>query len=190
MKTEEIKLLRKNYYSLVKENQELQTLKKRISELEQTNEVKEYLDLINKLNSNYHVEVKSDHNFVRKAINFSNITPTNDIYVYIGTYKYDNEVDVVHDSVDYLVSRNDHTADYVVYYNLEAKRYNLNFSIKIPYEKAGEFESKYNVIFSERFDKEAYFYDLQDEYFTTVILESEEKAMSKIKKLVKKNNRV
>ena len=184
MKSEEIELLRENYYSLVKEKQELLALKKRILELEQTSEVKEYLDLVNRVNSKHCSKEKSNRELIRDAINFSNITPTNDIYVYIGAYKYSSESEIIHDSSIYLASRNDHTADYVVYYNLEAKRYNLNFSIKIPYEKAGEFESKYNVIFSERFDKEAYFYDLQDEYFTTVILESEEKAMSKIKKII------
>ena len=49
-----------------------------------------------------------------------------------------------------------------------------------------KFEGEHKVIYPKKFNREAYFYDLQDEYFTTVILESEEKAMSKIKKLVTK----
>ena len=53
MKSEEIELLRENYYSLVKEKQELLALKKRILELEQTSEVKEYLDLVNRINSKH-----------------------------------------------------------------------------------------------------------------------------------------
>ena len=184
MKSEEIELLRENYYSLVKEKQELLVLKKRILELEQTSEVKEYLDQVNRINSKHCSKEKSNREIVRDAINFSNITPTNDIYVYIGTYKYGNETDIIHGSSDYLVSRNDHTADYVVYYNLEAKRYNLNFSIEIPYEEVDKFEGEHKVIYPKKFDKKTYFYDLQDEYFTTVILESEEKAMSKIKKII------
>lgn len=192
MRTEEIKLLRDKYYSLVKENQELLAMKKRISELEQTNEVKEYLYLTDRINSQYFSKEKSNRELVRDAINFSDITPTNDIYVYIGAYKYSSESEIIHGSSIYLASRNDHIADYVVYYNLEAKKYSLDFSREVPYENADEFEREHKVIFPKKFNfnREAYFYDLQDEYFTTVILESEEKAISKIKQLVKKNNRV
>ena len=76
MKTEEIELLRENYYSLVKEKQELLAIKKRILELEQTSEVKEYLDLVNRINSKHCSKEKSNRELVRDAINFSNITPT------------------------------------------------------------------------------------------------------------------
>ena len=186
MKSEEIELLRENYYSLVKEKQELLALKKRILELEQTSEVKEYLDLVNRINSKHCSKEKSNREIVRDAVRFSNITPTNDIYVYIGAYQYSNESEIIHGSNIYLASRNDLTADYVVYYNLEAKKYSLGFSVEIPYEEVEKFEREHKVIFPKKFNKEAYFYDLQDEYFTTVILKSEEKAMSKIKKLVTK----
>ena len=191
MRTEEIKLLREKYYSLVKENQELLAIKKRISELEQTKEVKEYLYLTDRINSQYFRKEKSDRELVRDAINSSNITPTNDIYVYIGAYKYSSESEIIHGSSIYLASRNDQIADYVVYYNLEAKKYSLDFSREVSYENADKFEREHKVIFPKKFsfNREAYFYDLQDEYFTTVILESEEKAISKIKQLVKKNNR-
>ena len=46
--------------------------------------------------------------------NTHKITPTNDIYVYIGTYKYSDEIDIVHCSNDILVDRNNNKADYDV----------------------------------------------------------------------------
>ena len=189
MKPEEMNLLRKRYYDLKGQKEKIMKVKMELLELEKSSEVQRYLELVGEYQEIRDegiadIENKDDDFFIRRAINFSKITPTNDIYVYIGAYKYNYETDIIHGASDYLVGRGDVTADYFVYYNLEAKRYNLNFSIEIPYEEVDKFEGEHKVIYPKKFDRKAYFYDLQDEYFTTVILESEEKAMSKIKKII------
>ena len=104
----------------------------------------------------------------------------------MGTYKYIHEVDIVHAPHDIRVNRNDKDADYVVYFNLEARTHSFDGTIEIPYSNANEFESTHKIIVPKNvISRESYFYDLQEEYYETVILESEDKAIEKINKLVK-----
>ena len=44
------------------------------------------------------------------------------------------------------------------------------------------------IIILENVSRQRYFYELQSEYFETMILESPEKAMIKVNKLIKNNN--
>lgn len=191
MKKEELELLREEYKSLIRQKEEIIELERKIKLLEKLPEVKEYIEAINLYNEKTYkknnMEKKDNSYFINRIINTHKITPTNDIYVYIGTYKYSDEIDIVHCSNDILVDRNNNKADYCVYYNLEVGTYNINSSVEIPYIKADEFEKKHNIIFPNNvLRRKEYFYDLQNEYFETAILESEEKALEKIKKLFKK----
>lgn len=105
----------------------------------------------------------------------------------MGTYKYNNEMDIIHAPNDIRVNRNDKDADYVVYYNLEARAHSFEGHVEIPYSKADEFELAHKIIVPKNvISRESYFYDLQEEYYETVILESEDKAIERINKLVKK----
>ena len=112
------------------------------------------------------------------------ITPDEEIYVYMGSYKYNNEIDIIHGSHDIPVSRANDDADYVVYQNLEAKYYE---TVQIPYLKADEFESTHKIIIPQNVvSRQRYFYDLQSEYFETMIFESPEKAKEKVNRLIRK----
>ena len=112
------------------------------------------------------------------------ITPDEEIYVYIGTYKINPEIDIIHGSIDYEVSRSKQDADYVLYKNIESK---YNGIVQIPYKKAEAIELTRKVIFSKNVaSRQKFYYDLQSEYFETLILESPEKAKEKVNKLLKK----
>lgn len=187
MKKEELELLREAYKSLIRQKEEIIELERKIKLFEKLPDVKEYIKAINLYNEKTYkknnMEKKDNSYFINRVINTHKITPTNDIYVYIGTYKYSDEIDIVHCSNDILVDRNNNKADYCVYYNLEVSSHSLNSSVEIPYTKADEFEKNHNVIFPNNILKgKKYFYDLQNEYFETAILESEEKALEKIRK--------
>lgn len=192
MKNEELIKLRENYNELINEKNKILALKSKIEKLEKNPVVKEYLDTISEYEDSKSkyvnpIEKKEDSYFVRTAVNQTTITPREDYYVYMGTYKYNNEMDIIHAPNDIRVNRNDKDADYVVYYNLEARAHSFEGHVEIPYSKADEFELAHKIIVPKNvISRESYFYDLQEEYYETVILESEDKAIERINKLVKK----
>lgn len=192
MKNEELTKLRENYNELINERDKIIALRQKIEELENNPVVKEYLDTISEYEDNKAkhidpIEKEEDSYFIRTAVSRTNITPRDDYYVYMGTYRYTHEIDIVHGANDIRVNRNDKDADYVVYSNLEAKSYSFDGTIEVPYSKADEFEKKHKIIIPENvFSRDSYFYKLQEEYYKTAILESEDKAIEKVNKLVKK----
>lgn len=191
MRNEELIKLRENYNELINERNKILALKSKIEKLENDPIVKEYLDTVleyedNKAKHVYPVEEKEDSYFVRRAVDKTSITPRKDYYVYMGTYKHTSEIDIIHAANDIRVNRNDKNADYVVYYNLEASVHSLEGTVEVPYSKADEFESTHKIIVPKNVvSSNSYFYDLQEEYYETAILESEAKAIEKVNKLVK-----
>lgn len=191
MRNEELIKLRENYNELINERNKILALKSKIEKLENDPIVKEYLDTVLeyediKAKHVYPVEEKEDSYFVRRAVDKTSITPRKDYYVYMGTYKHTSEIDIIHAANDIRVNRNDKNADYVVYYNLEASVHSLEGTVEVPYSKADEFESTHKIIVPKNVvSSNSYFYDLQEEYYETAILESEAKAIEKVNKLVK-----
>lgn len=191
MRNEELIKLRDNYNELINERDKILALRSKIEKLENDPIVKEYLDTVSeyediKAKHVYPVEEKEDSYFVRRAVDKTNITPRKDYYVYMGTYKHTGEIDIIHAANDIRVNRNDKNADYVVYYNLEASVHSLEGTVEVPYSKADEFESTHKIIVPKNVvSSNSYFYDLQEEYYETAILESEAKAIEKVNKLVK-----
>ena len=190
MKSEDLKKLKEIVKLSQDKKNEILELKKEIAELEKNTEVKKYLNLLDTLEEkkskqNKEFENFSDSKLVAIALKKINITPDEEIYVYLGTYKYNDEIDVIHGSNDILVSRLNPKADYVRYQNLEAI---YDGNIEVPYNQAAEFEETHKIIIPENVSRQRYFYELQSEYFETMILESPEKAMIKVNKLIKNNN--
>lgn len=191
MRNEELIKLRENYNELINERNKILALKSKIEKLENDPIVKEYLDTVLeyediKAKHVYPVEEKEDSYFVRRAVDKTSITPRKDYYVYMETYKHTSEIDIIHAANDIRVNRNDKNADYVVYYNLEASVHSLEGTVEVPYSKADEFESTHKIIVPKNVvSSNSYFYDLQEEYYETAILESEAKAIEKVNKLVK-----
>ena len=186
MKIEELKELKEKVEQLIKKRNEVLEIQEEIKKLEETDEIKKYLNLLNLFTTgrNTGIEKFTNKKIIDIAVSNTTITPDEEMYVYIGTYKYNNEIDIVHGSCDILVSRNDHKANYVLYQNLEAKYYE---TVQIPYTKADEFESTHKIIFPQNVaNKQRYFYDLQSEYFETMVFESPEKAKEKVNRLIRK----
>ncbi len=190
----ELQQLRDKYNSLIEEKERLIDLSNKIKELKKLPVIQEYLEstkeykqIRSKDYTNDGLENQPNSYFVRNAFSHLDITPRNDYFVYMGTYRYTTEVDIEHGANDIEVSRNDKSADYVIYYNLEARTHSIDSSVIIPYSEADKFESTHKIIFPKNtLFKEKYFYDLQDEYYETAILESQEEAINKINKLVRK----
>lgn len=190
----ELQQLRDKYNSLIEEKESLIYLSNKIKELKKLPVIQEYLEstkeykqIRSKDYTNDGLENQPNSYFVRNAFSHLDITPRNDYFVYMGTYRHTTEVDIEHGANDIEVSRNDKSADYVIYYNLEARTHSIDSSVIIPYSEADKFESTHKIIFPKNtLIKEKYFYDLQDEYYETAILESQEDAINKINKLVRK----
>ena len=190
----ELQKLRDKYNSLIEEKERLIDLSNKIKELKKLPVIQEYLEstkeykqIRSKDYTNDGLENQPNSYFVRNAFSHLDITPRNDYFVYMGTYRHTTEVDIEHGANDIEVSRNDKSADYVIYYNLEARTHSIDSSVIIPYSEADKFESTHKIIFPKNtLIKEKYFYDLQDEYYETAILGSQEDAINKINKLVRK----
>ena len=184
----ELQQLRDKYNSLIEEKERLIYLSNKIKELKKLPVIQEYLEstkeykqIRSKDYTNDGLENQPNSYFVRNAFSHLDITPRNDYFVYMGTYRHTTEVDIEHGANDIEVSRNDKSADYVIYYNLEARTHSIDSSVIIPYSEADKFESTHKIIFPKNtLIKEKYFYDLQDEYYETAILESQEDAINKI----------
>lgn len=189
MKIEELNELKEKVNQLQKARDKVLEIQAEIKKLEETEEIKSYLSLLDLLEEkttgkNTGIEKYTNKKIINIAIHDTKITPDDEIYVYLGTYKYNNEVDVVHGANDISVSRKNHDANYVLYKNLEVKDYE---TVQVPYEKADEFESTHKIIIPQNVaSKQRYFYDLQSEYFETMIFESPLKAKEKVKRLIKK----
>lgn len=188
MKSEELKKLKTEFKQLQEKRNEILKIKKEILCLKEKNDVKRYLELINlfqeKTTGRYsEFDTVNDEKLLNIALSKVNIKPDDQIYVYMGTYKYSPEIDIIHGSNDILVSRTNQNADYVIYKNLEAR---YNGIVEIPYKKVDDFEKKHRIIVPQNVvSKERYFYELQTEYFKIMILESPESATRKINELIK-----
>lgn len=188
MTNEELEKLREAYKVLESKRNKVLVLKKEIEELEKIDIIKKYNKLIDdysKMTSgaNTGIDEYTDDQLISIALNHVKITPDKNIYVYIGSYRYNREIDIIHGSSDYEVSRNSSNIDYVIYENLESI---YNSTIEVPYHKVEEFERTHNVIFPKNVLNYQYFYKLQLEYFKTMILSSREDAIESINKLIKK----
>ena len=84
---------------------EVLAIQKENEKLEEKDEVKRYLNLLDLLEekttgSNGRIDKFTDREIIKVALNRVDITPDEEIYVYIGTYKINYEIDIVHGSND------------------------------------------------------------------------------------------
>mgnify|MGYP003368325371 FL=1 len=189
MTKEEYLKLKEKVNELQKKRLEVIKIEDEIEKLKETEEVKRYLQLISiykdkTTGRNSGFDRFTDKNLISIALGEINITPSDEIYVYMGTYKNSVETDIIHGSSDIPINRLSPDADYVIYKNLESK---YNDSIIILYKDVDEFEQTHKIIIPKSAaNRGGYFYELQMEYFQTMILESQEAATEKVNKLVKK----
>lgn len=181
MKQELLLFLKEELKSIKQENEEYNQRIKRIKELQKDPNVIEYLKLINLVESDLKQIKTSDkeiifsyyHHYLHK-IQKEN---TNDIYVYLGTYKNNEEVDIIHGSSDFRVNYNSSEADYRIYKNIE-----YPYGERIPINMCNEFEKNHIVIKPKSYFKEREYYEIQKDFFVHAIKKDQETA----KKLILK----
>ena len=118
---------------------------RRIKELLKNENVKEFLELT-EINYEYKSSKKMITDDIIAAIYSKYLylikeSDTNGLYVYLGTYSYNDEVDIVHGSRDYRVPYDSPKADYRLYQNIE-----LWGSEHILINRCDEFERTHTII--------------------------------------------
>ena len=90
---------------------------------------------------------------------------------YLGTYKYTDEIDIIHSSHDISVSYDSPVADYRVYQNIEEWS-----SKQIPISKCEQFEKAYTILNQKVSITRKGFYEIQKDFFIRAIKVNQESA--------------
>lgn len=170
------------YKKLTEKNKEINKKRKRLSKLMQHRLVKEYIKLYNEVNAFDGINAFHKQNY-KSALTQSfrrfeyNIKETNGIYVYLGTFKYTDEVDIVHGEHDDRVNRDDPKADYSLYRNIE--NHNLQEDVKI--KDRDEFERTHTIICGKnQCFPDMEYWKIQEEFYELVIKKGQEVACKEI----------
>ena len=126
------------------------------------------------------MERLNDFDMLKLCYNKVNITETNNIYVYTGTFKND-----INDSFGTRVNYDSENALYSKYSNIELQEYNFNSTMIIPISKREEFEKNNIVIFPKNYLLDKTFYDIQNDFFLDAMELGQEKAIEKLLKKYK-----
>lgn len=188
MKKEELEKIKNEYLRLINERDSIAKLRANIEEYENKPDVIEYLKMVEQLEKkkNKNIEDKPNNYFIYDAIGVAPITPTNDIYVFIGAYENGNSSDINRNSRDHLVTIDNPNVDYVIYKNIELRQYSFNGTQMVHISKVKEFEETHNIIYPDNpYRGETFFRKLQEMFYMIAINESEEKAVESIKTFIK-----
>ena len=148
---------------------------KRIKELMNDKNIKEFLDL-----TGLKYEVKSTKrkatNDIIESMYYRYLyqigeDETNGLYVYMGTYRYTDEIDIVHGAHDIRVPYDSIDANYRVYRNIEKTS-----SEQVLIRHCDEFENANTIINPKVAFNEKTFYEIQREFFIRAIKDSQESA--------------
>lgn len=177
--------MREELKSAKRDNEQYNRDAARLKELKKDEKVQEYLRLV----THYGKDDIETQEFDEKdtidtiyyyAMRKIHKKSTNDIYVYLGTYRY-VDLSEYDDGFDESVKRNDKRAYKREYLNLEQRE-----TISIPIEECDEFESENTILYTSD-GKEYYVNDAKDnakriqmEFATIAIKESQEKAVKQI----------
>ena len=179
MEQEILQKIKDDYERRKQERDDLQKLIQAIKELEETEIVKKYLALTEKLAS-----IKFKKNLLVSDIelldlafrsNCYSIKKTNNIYICLGTFMQDSCCDIVHGSSDIRLKYDDPRAEYRIYKNIED-----NFSKLIPIRKCALFEATNKVIFPQTSRTDKFYYELQREFISTMIEQGQEEACKRV----------
>ena len=185
MTEDDLEKLRVEYEKLKRVQQEITDIITEISALEKTDAVKRYLLLTEQLNNNKnylysHIESKDDMSLISSCIGKVKIKETNGIFVYVGTYMVNHEIDIVHGSTDFRVNYCDQNADYSQYKNIESSSSDSNYIINVPVSKRSRFEQEHTVVFPKSYFKDKEFYEMQNEFFKDAIKYGQEEAVQRV----------
>lgn len=186
MKEETLNEIRREVQELKRKNEEINNKTRRLQELEENENIREYLRLrgIKRLRIKGYLETDEEALIPKvyyRYLNSISASDTNKIYVYLGTYKSSQESDVEHGPSDIRVSYQDPKAEYRIFQDIE-----LNSQIVLPISECRRFESSNKIIYLFGYRLWSKYYEIQKEFFTTSVKSSQEEACKLI--LRKYNN--
>ena len=172
---------------IIKYNKDIQ----RLEELKQDSKVQEYINLLKiyKNDEIKHIEYTKQYeinaiiriyqDYLRK----NKVSSTNDIYVYLGTFKYSWN-DYIDDYSNLHTKRNDKDAYKREYWNIEQEK-----KVEISIDEVDKFEQENIIIYPEKIlEAKYYFKEIQKEFFIDAIKTNQEEAVKRlVKKYVDKN---
>lgn len=181
MKEELLKLLKEELEVKKEENNKHNQRIRRIKELKKDLNVKEYIELVNIVGKDLK-QIKYSENEIILSLYYRYLhkikeEDTNGIYVYLGTYEYNHEVDIVHGSNDFRVNYNSPQANYRIYKNIE-----YPYGESIPIQKCEEFEKNHIIIKPKSYFKDKEYYEIQREFFIKAVKTNQETAKKMILK--------
>ena len=189
MKEENLQNIRKKYKELGKTKQHILDVIEEKSKLEQLPEVKKYLSLLEEIESyssySFSRDLKDSTNeqLLDRAVRSEKITETNKIFICMGTYRESSITDIEHGASDYLVPKDDPSADYRVYSDIEKN--SLEATFEIPISQCNDFEQNNIVLHPTGLLASSYYNEIRKLFFETSIKYGQEKAIEKI--LYKRN---
>ena len=138
MKESDLVKVREEYKNMVKETNQLLSYKKELMSLEQDENVKRYLELLELVDRDY--ETPSIEKMIDAAYLNANIenSDSNHIMVYVGSYLRDS--DMYHDND--TITQDDSKASYKAYLDLETQE-----AYHIAIEEVAEFEQEHLTIY-------------------------------------------
>ena len=176
MKEELLEKIRKEYEERKQKQTEIKEKLQELSKLKLDKNVQRYLNLQQEICGMLDISIvnQTDKQLIDSVYNqyLYQMEETNQIFVYLGTYRHSVERDIEHGSNDYLVDKNDVNADYRMYQDIE-----LKYPVCIPIKLCEEFECTHQVIFAKGYLKERIFYHLQSEFFHNAIKYGQEQAI-------------
>lgn len=178
MTNENLENIKNEYNRLISLKKDLQDAEKRKMELEQTSQVKEYLQLVKTIESYSDSSKLNEEQVINKVIENEIISETNNIFVCMGFYDVSGS----------LVSKNDVNADYRIYYDIEKGRL---FPLRLQVKECEEFERNNIVLYPSSDNSEEYYDKIRNHFLKTAIECGQEVAKEKIQyryNLQKNNN--
>lgn len=176
MTEQELKELRSKKEKMINKRNRFLELSKKKNELETEESVKKYFEVMRQLEDEFDdYELQTEEDIMNKLSN-AGVNDTNDIFIYMGTYVYDNESDIFHGPTPCLVSRDDKKAIFSLYRNIETMECE---QVIIPLRD--KFEKEHNVVFINGIqDDESYFYKLRRRFIVDYMNHGQEYAITKL----------
>lgn len=177
----ELSDIRRNYEKSIEQKKEVLDLEEAIELYEQLPVIQRYLTLKRRLeyiSPSTKVQLL-DEEILERVIDDIGVSNTNNIYVCMGAYQFnqDKNVDV---PSDFIVPLNDPNADYIEYVGIEKSESNSQF-IKLPSKQRVEFEKDNIVLYPpEGINTTVFFNKIREMFFKIAIKDGQEKALEKI----------
>ena len=184
MTEEFLKMIKESTYDEIKQNKLHNKKVDRVNKLLAYKCLKEYFSLVGEEPTRLKYYETDFEEIVNKVFNRAvyqiKDTETNHIYVYRNTYKSGDYDDIVHGPSDVIVGRNDPSAEFRTYHDLEQ-----GYEINVPIRKCEEFEKNNHILFVGI----SRYYEIRQEFIIDAVKESQETAVKKVlKRYTKKNN--